>query len=229
MARKITNKRKVKKSVLIAFEDSKSSKYYFNDLLRAKNLKGKIELVNKDKGQDPNSVLNKILKYKEKANDSFIRKWIVIDKDHWDTPQQKYNYSKTIEKARNLNICVALSNDAYELWIFLHFESLNRDTHRDKLKSMLNTIFLDKFGKKYEKSSSDIYKLIETYQNQAIKNAKKLVNQYLSNYGKIDPTKNPITMIYELVEYLNEIDKFEENNTQFFPLKTDYEPYKFLK
>ena len=31
MARKITNKRVEQKTVLIAFEDSKSSKYYFND------------------------------------------------------------------------------------------------------------------------------------------------------------------------------------------------------
>ena len=228
MARKITSKRKVKKSVLIAFEDSKSSKYYFNDLLRDKNLKGQIELVNKDKGQDPNSVLNKILEYKEQPSDSFIRKWIVIDKDNWDAPP-KYNYSKTIEKAKKLNICVAFSNDAYELWIYLHFKPLNRNTHRKKLISMLNKIFKDEFGKEYEKSSSDIYRLIKGYQSNAIINAKKLVNQHLSNYGKINPKENPITMIFELVEYLNQIDEFDKKDTLFFPQRTDYEVYKFSK
>ena len=43
---------------------------------------------------------------------------------------------------------------------------------------------------------------------------------------------NPITMVYELVEYLNLIytlGKKEESELLFFPKKDDYEVYKFKR
>jgi len=229
MARKIKKRKQVQKSVLIAFEDTKSAKYYFNDLLRAKNLKGQVVLVNRDKGQDPKRVIEKLSEHKrEYPHEIYLREWIVIDKDNWN----KDKYLGTIEKARNQNINVALSNDAYELWILLHFKPLTKSTHRKELNSQLNTIFLEKFGIKYDKASSDTYRLIESYQATAIKNAKNLVNKHLRDYGKIDPMANPITMVYELVEYLNLIytlGKKEESELLFFPKKCDYEVYKFKR
>ena len=146
--------------------------------------------------------------------------------------EDKDKYLGTIEKTRNQNINVALSNDAYELWILLHFKPLTKSTHRKELNSQLNEIFLEKFGIKYDKASSDTYRLIESYQATAIKNAKNLVNKHLRDYGKIDPMANPITMVYELVEYLNLIytlGKKEESELVFFPKKCDYEVYKFKR
>ncbi|MBU1669201.1 RloB family protein [bacterium] len=214
MARSINKKRVEEKAVLIAFEDSKSSKYYFRDLLRDKKLTGQVILVNRDKGQDPKRVFEKIGEYKNKnPNEVFEKEWIVIDKDNWS----KDKYLGVMERARKEDICVAFSNDAYELWIILHFEPLTRPTHRTELNSKLNTIFLERYGKKYEKSSQDIYKFIIGFQEVAIKNAKNLVKQHHRDYGKIDPEKNPITMIYQLVECLNSLyDK--ERKCNCFPM-----------
>jgi len=229
MARKIKKKKTIQKSVLIAFEDTKSAKYYFNDLLKAKKIKGQVVLVNKDKGQDPKRVIEKLSEYKsdpKNAQEVFSKEWIVIDKDNWS----KDKYLGTIERARTQNINVALSNDAYELWILLHFKPLTKSTHREELNSQLKNIFLEKFGITYDKASSDTYRLIESYQATAIKNAKNLVNKHLRDYGKIDPMANPITMVYELVEYLNSIYTLnikEENELCFFPKKYDYQIYKF--
>ena len=73
-------------------------------------------------------------------------------------------------------------------------------------------------GKKYEKSSQDIYRLLIGQQSQAIKNAKVLVAQHIRDYGKIDPEKNPISMIYQLVECLNSLYS-KEKNCDCFPNK----------
>lgn len=107
---------------------------------------------------------------------------------------------------------------------------MTKSTHRKELNTQLNKIFLEKFGIKYDKASSDTYRLIESYQTTAIKNAKNLVNKHLRDYGKIDPMANPITMVYELVEYLNSIynlSKKDESELFFFPKKGDYEIYRF--
>ena len=56
--------------------------------------------------------------------------------------------------------------------------------------------------------------------------------KHLRDYGKIDPMANPITMVYELVEYLNLIytlGKKEESELVFFPKKCDYEVYKVFR
>jgi len=215
VARKIQKKRVEKKAVLIAFEDSKSSKYYFRDLLRDKELTGQVILVNRDKGQDPKRVFEKIGEYKQKnLNEVFEKEWIVIDKDNWS----KDKYLGVIDRGRKEKICIAFSNDAYELWILLHFEPLTRSTHRKELNSKLNQIFLEKCGKKYEKSSQDVYLLIRDLQETAIKNAKNLVKQHLRDYGKIDSNKNPITTVYQLVECLNSLYS-KEKNCDCFPNK----------
>jgi predicted secreted protein len=208
MARKIKKRKVIKKSVLIAFEDTKSAKYYFVDLLRDKNLTGQVVLVKKDKGQDPKRVIEKIDEYKrENSHENFEYSWIVIDRDDWT----KDKYLGAIEKARNQNICVAFSNDAYELWILLHFEEISRYTHRKELNRKLNKIFLERFGKEYAKANSDIYKLTIEQQKDAIVNAKKLRDKSIRDYGNINPEQNPLTMIFELVECLNSL--YESNRT----------------
>ncbi len=217
--RSIKQKRKEKPIVLIAFEDKKSSKYYFRKLLNANGLSGKVILVDIDKGQDPKSVIEKLEKHKkDNPKDIFEYEWIVIDRDDWS----KDKYLGTIEKARQKNICVAFANDAYELWILLHFEPVTRYTHRNILNSRLNKIFQNKFGKKYDKSSRDVYKNIIEYQNKAIKNTKKLISQNIKDNGRINPQNNPLTTIYQLVECLNNINSPEKKEfCKCFPQKTD--------
>lgn len=204
-----TKKRVERKAVLIAFEDSKSSKYYFADLLRDKKLNGHVVLVDKDKGQDPKRVIEKLKEYKDNhPKVTFEYEWIVIDKDDWSPDK----FNGTIEKARQIGICVAFSNDSYELWILLHFELITRHTHRSELNSKLNTIFIERFGIEYSKASQDIYRLIVGYQQQAIDNAKVLVAKHIRDHGVLKPYENnPLTMIFQLVECLNSIYVAKKN------------------
>lgn len=188
------------KAVLIALEDTKSSKYYFEALIKDKKLTGAIVFA-KHIGTDPNKVLEAIIKHENAhPKEKYEKRWIVIDKDDWSKDQ----INGTIERARELGICVAVSNEAYELWILLHFKSVTRYMHRTDLNRELNKIFKDRFNIDYAKSSQDIYGFTVGLQATAIKNAKILLKRHSEVNSTISPYDcNPMTMIFELVECLN--------------------------
>lgn len=214
MSRSIKKKRLEQKTILIALEDEKSSRYYFKSLVKDKGLAGQV-IFARYRGSKPKEVLDTLRKHKiedkkKSKTTHYEKEWIVIDRDNHQC------FFETIKIAKENNICVAFSNESYELWLLLHFQLVSVHTHRDNLKSRLNNIFLNKFQIEYEKSSQDIYGFIIGLQDVAIKNAKVLVAQHLRDYGKIDPEKNPITMIYQLVECLNSLyDK--EKKCDCFP------------
>jgi hypothetical protein len=196
--RRKTKNKNESKSVLIALEDTASSRYYFEKLIADKKLSGKV-IFAKHIGTNPKKVLQAIMDHK--SDDKYEKKWIVIDKDDYS----KDEFNGAIEEARQKRICVAFSNESYELWILLHFKQVTAHINRVDLNHHLNEIFREKFGKEYSKSSSDVYSLIIGQQQTAIDNAKSLVKIHLRDYSKIDVEKNPITMIYQLVECLNSI------------------------
>lgn len=215
MARSTNKKRVEKKAVLIALEDEKSSRYYFQSLVKDKGLSGQVIFAT-HRGSKPKEVLDTLNKHKrEDKNKSKItpyeKKWIVIDRDSHDS------FFETIKIAKENNICVAFSNESYELWLLLHFNLLSVHTHRDNLTSKLNKIFQEEYGLEYSKSSHEIYALILSRQPQAIKNAKTLVENSLEEYREIDPRKNPLTTIYQLVECLNYL-YLKDKNCECYPV-----------
>jgi len=223
MARNTNKKRVEKKSVLIALEDKKSSRYYFQSLVKDKGLSGQVIFAT-HRGSKPKEVLDTLTKHKKEDQHKHRKKdkknpkvifyeieWIVIDRDsHTD-------FFEAIKIAKENNICVAFSNESYELWLLLHFQLISVHTHRDNLKTQLNKIFLDKFQIEYEKSSQDIYLLVRSRQEIAIQNAKILMVEHLKKHENIDPSKNPLTTIYQLVEYLNSMYN-KEKNCECFPI-----------
>ena len=213
-ARSTRKKRVEQKAVLIALEDTKSSKYYFQALLKDKKLTGQV-IFAKHIGTDPEHVVQAIVQHeRDNRDEKYEKRWAVIDKDDWSKKQ----INGAIQRAKNLKICIAISNEAYELWILLHFQTLTRYTQRAELNSTLNSLFKERFGIEYSKASQDIYALTIGVQSEAIKNAKQLVKTQIENHGKLDPCEqNPLTMIFELVEYLNALYANEKNNFDCFP------------
>jgi len=70
--------------------------------------------------------------------------WVVFDYDYNGElqPKQSQDFNNSIEKAISNNIKVAISNDSFELWYVLHFESCNaqegRNWYNDRLTLRLN-------------------------------------------------------------------------------------------
>lgn len=200
--RRIIKTREERKSVLISLEDTKSSKYYFQELLKDKDLTGEV-IFAKHIGTDPLSVVNAIVMHKTKHhNVKYEKAWAVFDRDSWT----KHQINGAISRAKALNICIGISNEAYELWILLHFEKIAKHTSRKELNSKLNEHFLKLCGQEYSKSSQDVYRYIIGLQPTAIKNSEYLVQHYTLSNGSLDPdTNNPLTLVHELVKCLNSL------------------------
>lgn len=212
-----TKKQRVEqKKVLISLEDTKSSKYYFEKLVKDKKLSGEV-IFAKHIGTDPGSVVEAIVSHLTDKTKKYEKKWVVIDKDDYS----KNQINGAIQRAKDLDICVAISNEAYELWILLHFVPITAHTSRSDLNKKLDTIFKGQFNMQYSKASQDVYQLIVGLQDKAITNAKRLVDSYVRDNEKITPfSDNPLTTVYQLVEYLNTLyDAKPEYSGECFPKK----------
>ena len=196
MARKIRVTRRKKPTVLIALEDTKSAKYYINELARDYGVSKRIEFV-PPKGTNPKNVLKAINLHSTKASEIESR-WLVFDKDDYS----KEEINGTISSAKANRINIAFSNESYELWILLHFEDVKRHITRKETNKRLNRYFKEKYNIEYSKASIEIYGLIKSNQEVAINRAKELYNGNLNSDGYIDYLSNPLTTFYKLVEHI---------------------------
>ena len=187
-SRRKTNTRELRIRFLIVCEGTKTEPNYFNSFRVPKNV---VEIDVRGVGKDPSQLVDDAKKIRD--NDDYDRIWCVFDRDSW-TPE---NFNNAISSAKSQGFEVAYSNEAFELWYILHFEYLNTATSRkdygDKLSNHLE--------KPYKKNDPTIYDELLPRQETAIKNAKKLLNQY----DRHDPANNnPATTVHLLVESLNE-------------------------
>jgi len=181
-----SNTRKPKQRFLIVCEGEKTEPNYFRYFRVPKEV---IDV--KGVGENPSKLVNSAKEYAE--SEDYDQVWCVFDRDDW--PKQDFN--NAIRNAQDQGFKVAYSNEAFELWYVLHFEFLNTGIPRkDYMKK------LDKhLGYKYQKNSESIYEELLDKQENAIKNAQRLIN----HYQPVNPVDdNPSTTVYKLVEALND-------------------------
>ena len=116
------------------------------------------------------------------------------------------DFDNAISKALQLGYNVAYSNDAFELWFYLHYnltESQHLRAFYYKELEMRFGINYVKDGKKYA-FCIKIYDILkndkDASQEKAIERARQLLEQQVNlPYHQ----QNPTTKVYELVEELN--------------------------
>jgi len=108
-----------------------------------------------------------------------------------------------------IDISIAYSNEAFELWYLLHFDYIDTALSRAQYMDMLTC----RMGRQYRKNDPHIYYFLEELaqktnnqrgQNFAIKNAKRLRANVTSCLPR---NTNPSTKVYSLVEELNSFMK----------------------
>ncbi len=120
--------------------------------------------------------------------------WCVFDKDSFPAG----DFNQAIDEAKKNKIQVAYSNEAFELWYLLHFDYLDAAIPRTHYKDML----FKRLGAKYKKNDPNMYEVLEPRQQQAIRNATKLLADYKPHHN---PAKdNPCTTVHLLVQALNQ-------------------------
>ncbi len=192
--------RETRKKFLIVCEGEKTEVNYF----KAFTVPNKIEVRVKGEGKNSLSLVEKAIKIIDnlKQDDSFDQIWCVFDKDNCS--KEQFNQAERLAKENNVKI--AYSNEAFEIWFILHFQYLDIATSRSEYLTIL-TKQMQKYGllneqEKYEKNREDMYEKLKPYQRTAITNAAKLIQD--RDEAKKHPfDANPSTTVQELVQELN--------------------------
>jgi len=132
--------------------------------------------------------------------------WCVFDMDVKRGEAEFSDFDNAIERVKNLGYQVAYSNDAFELWFYLHFEYTDAENHRtfyyEELGKRLGLNY-EKDGKRYD-FCQKLYGILEKHlassQANAIDRARRLFEErsYLPFHQQ-----NPVTLVFKLVEELN--------------------------
>ena len=198
--RRQTKTRETRKRFLIVCEGEKTEVNYF----KAFTVPKKIEVTVRGEGKNSLSLVNKAIQIIDnlKKDDSFDQIWCVFDKDNCS--KEQFNQAEGLAKQKNIKI--AYSNEAFEIWFILHFQYLDIATSRSEYLTIL-TNQMKKYGllnkkEKYEKNREDMYEKLKPYQTTAITNAAKLIQD--RDEAKKHPfDANPSTTVQELVQELN--------------------------
>ena len=189
-----TNRKdKTRKRFFIVCEGEKTEPNYFKKFSVDVDIQ-----LSKGEGKDTKSLVEKAIKLKNGLkSDERNRVWCVFDRDKNDqNPHDAQNFNAAITLAQTNGIKVAYSNDAFELWYLLHFHYYNTAISRQDYQNRLTKLL----GHKYEKNSKTIYEELKDKQQDAIKHAKRLLQEYEPPNPETD---NPSTTVHLLVEELN--------------------------
>lgn len=143
-------------------------------------------------------LVNEAIKRKNRENFSDV--WVVFDKD------DNTDFNEAIKLAEDNGIKVAWSNESFELWLLLHFQTLNSAISRDQYITNLNKHFKIKSINNgcYHKSIKNIFDLTKDYVDIAIKRSEKLRDQNKidnKNYDKMNPGTNVDILVKELIKF----------------------------
>jgi hypothetical protein len=155
--------------------------------------------------------------------------WCVFDRDLEETNEKQKRgnvlFDESIQTAKSHGIRLAYSNDAFELWILLHFEQVdfknpeykNRQKYYDQLTDIFRNISnpnddLKRVLKYNAYSYKESLKSENNFRNIvrseivnktkiAIERAKELELKY-SSLKKYEHKKSPFTLVHHLVEEL---------------------------
>lgn len=186
---------------LIVCEGTKTEPHYFEALIK-NHISTVREVTIEGEGMATVALVDETFEIKkdlERKNAmTFDRVWVVFDKDDFD------DFNEAIEKARKLGFHSAWTNEAFELWYYLHFEyldtAINREEYIDKLQEAFRKRMGDE-GFKYKKGNPDIYKLLQQYGREDL--AKRFARQLRAIYkGTNYAAHKPCTMVDKLVKEL---------------------------
>jgi hypothetical protein len=189
------------KRILIALEDEKSARYYFESWkVKLRSHLIDIELAPHE-GSAPKSVIEaaKAIKKSEDPEDPFDEVWVVFDTEGPQNPDRLTAAKAAIDQAQRLGFKTAVSNPSWELWLLLHFEYYtgNLLNGRAAKKRLTNNGLPD-----YDKGGNCFDQIVGRTET-AILHAKRLFSERYTPQGKSHPCDcHPCTEVYRLVESL---------------------------
>lgn len=192
----------INKTILIVCEGQTAKLYFESFPVLAVKIKA-IDL----KGQSKLKLIESTKQIIDSTDDEYNEVWCVFDMDVKRGADEFADFENAKKKALESGYKVAYSNDAFELWFYLHYNP----TSAQQLRTFYYKELGKRFGINYIKDGKKynfclmIYSLLnkdnDSSQQYAINRAKALFEtQKNLTYHE----QNPVTKVYELVEVLNE-------------------------
>lgn len=187
-----SKRKRLLRKILIVCEGEKTEPSYFKAFPEKPEVFDSLDI--EGIGNNTVYVVNKAIELRDKAikdGNPYIEAWAVFDRD--DFPQK--DFEAALRTAAENKIRVAYSVECFELWYLLHFNYYDTGMHRtdyfDKLSVLLK--------QQYEKNSENMYSILKSRIDTAIKNASKL---HIKKMELPIKDQNPVTLVYELVQRL---------------------------
>jgi hypothetical protein len=193
------NKRESEKSYLIVCE-GQTEEWYFNSFPVQTAL-----VVSKGIGMTKYNLIEKARRMAKEAD--YDEVWCVFDLDFTPTINgQIDDFNKAVYADNGKKFRCAYSNDAFELWIYLHYNF----TEEAQLRGFYYEQLSDYWSMNYEREgkaqsfSKTIYQRLKDDSNASQANAINRAAALLKIYEHEVPHKrNPVTTVFELVKELN--------------------------
>lgn len=187
------------KSILIVCEDSKASPDYFKRFRKELNLSSiSVEICGKECGSAPIDVVTFAKDKKLEIITSPVRVYdkifCVVDVD--DHPSLK----DAIQKARDNELELIISNPCFEYWHVLHFEKTSKAySRRPVLYSQLKAHLKENGFKGDIKSGCEFFEIVYPLRKTAIKHSKNILHAHWHDPEDLSQC-NPSTDVHRVVE-----------------------------
>jgi RloB-like protein len=181
---------------LIVCEDEKSAA----DYLRAFKIPSEYaEVITEGGAGNTDSLVEKALAIRERATyrgNPYVFVWCVFDRDSFPAA----NFNRSFDLVRQINdVEVIWANECFELWYLLHFCYRNTAISRHELPNELSSYL----GLKYDKARTQIYDLLESKMETALRYAQQLEDSYDGQFNACED--NPSTNVHHLIKRLKEL------------------------
>lgn len=198
---------------LVVCEGTKTEPHYFEALIN-NYISTVREVTIEGEGRATVALVARTLEIKtelERKNAmSFDRVWVVFDKDDFE------DFNEAIKKAHRLGFQCAWTNEAFELWYYLHFEYLDTGIDRTAYIRKLEEAFRKNMGDNnfvYKKGNPNIYNQLQQYGREDL--AKRFAEQLRKLYTDTNyATHKPCTMVDKLVEELEHPESLLKKNNR---------------
>ena len=179
------NTREVRQRFLIVCEGEQTEPKYF----KAFAVAGLVLTITTSRERGPNMIE---IAQREASKGEYDQVWCVFDRDDLQNNQIHTMFAR----AKQYDIQVAFSNQAFELWYLLHFDYCHTAMNRADYATHLSR----RIDQPYAKNLENLYELLFQHQPVAMNNAERLLNVYQPwNPASDDPS----TTVHLLVKELN--------------------------
>lgn len=203
MIRRVSHKRKPKKTILIVCEGEKTERYYLDGLKREETIRKAFAItIVPGKGGSRRQIIERAINKKNERRKEIDAVLCVFDTESLENPQVREDLEAARQEARHNGITLYLSNPSIEVWFLAHFKRTSQSFKDSKaVIAELDKKWGPAFKQPYDKSDERMYKKLARRTQTAVNNAKMVVE--IDHREKPDiADRNSSTDFYQLVERL---------------------------